>query len=47
MITLPIWLIIVIGIFGLPFLIGIIAYLIICIKIIITIINVWWSEYQE
>lgn len=37
MITLPIWLLIIIGIFGFPLLITIIAYLIMCIKVIITI----------
>lgn len=39
MITLPIWLIIIIGIFGLPLLVGLIALLIMCIKVSIIIFN--------
>lgn len=37
MITLPIWLLVIIGIFGLPVLVGIIAFLVMCVQAIIII----------
>ncbi len=39
MITLPIWLLVIIGIMGLPILVGIITFLVTCIKISFTIFN--------
>ncbi len=39
MITLPIWLLIIIGVFGLPVLVGIITFQVMCIRIIITIFS--------
>lgn len=39
MITLPIWLLVIIGLFGLPVLVGIVAITIQCIYIIIEIIK--------
>ena len=47
MITLPIWLLIVIGIFGLPLIVIIFTYLIMCIKLIITIIKAITEIEQE
>lgn len=38
MITLPIWLLVIIGIFGLPILVGIIAITVICFQISFKII---------
>jgi hypothetical protein len=44
MITIPIWLLIIIGIFGFPLLVGIITYLIICIQTVITIFKTIINE---
>lgn len=39
MITLPIWLLVIIGIFGLPVVVGIIALLIMYIQVIIMVLK--------
>lgn len=44
MITLPIWLLVFIGVFSLPLLVGIIAFLVMCIQTIIIIFKIIIKE---
>ena len=46
MITLPIWLLIIISVFGLPFLLVLIGYLIMCVKVIIATFKLIVNEFK-